>query len=216
MPDGREPAAGGWSRFQVQVDDLQARVEQLQEEGVTFRNDIVEGQGGKQILLEDPAGNPIELFEPQKQSVEPVPEGYHTITPFLLSDDAGALIEFLKAAFDGEVTYMMQSDDGVVRHSTVRIGDSLVMVSRGTDRYESKSSMLHLYVEDVDAVYQQAISAGGTSLREPHDEFYGDRTAAVQDDWDNQWWIATHIEEVSEDEMERREREFREQSSGSP
>jgi uncharacterized glyoxalase superfamily protein PhnB len=122
-------------------------------------------------------------------------------------------VAFLKAAFGGTVTYMMKSEDGVVRHATVRIGDSLVMVSSGRERYASRPSMLHLYVEDVDAVYEQALGAGGTSLREPLDEFYGDRTAAVKDAWDNQWWIATHIEDVSEDEMERRERAFRESQS---
>jgi uncharacterized glyoxalase superfamily protein PhnB len=143
--------------------------------------------------------------------VKPVPEGFHTVTPFLVADDANKLIEFIKKAFNGNVTYMIKSDDGIVRHATVKIGDSMVMVSNGTEIYKPMPCMLHLYVEDVDTVYRQAVKAGGESIREPRDEFYGDRSSAVRDAWDNQWWIASHIEDVSDAEMKKREEEFRKQ-----
>lgn len=211
MPDGKLPEPGGWNRIQITVNDLDAFHTDLKKKGAAFRNEIVEGKGGRQVLLQDPSGNLIELFEPAgERSVQPIPEGYHTVTPFLLTNNATDLIEFIKKAFDGEIDYMMKSDDGKVRHSTVRIGDSLVMISDGTDQYESRPGMLHLYVEDVDAVYEQAIRAGATSLREPADQFYGDRSAGVEDDWGNQWWLATHIEDVSDKEMKKREKEYRE------
>ncbi len=155
--------------------------------------------------FQDPSGNLIELFEStQQKQVEPVPEGYHTVTPFLLVNNAEELIEFIKKAFGGTVDDMMKSDDGSIRHSTVKIGDSLVMISDGTKQYEPMPCMLHLYVEDVDSVYEKAVQAGGISLREPEDQFYGDRSAGIQDKWKNQWWLATHIEDLDDDEMKRK------------
>lgn len=210
MPDRESPKPGGWNRIQIHVDDLDSAYSQLKNQGATFRNEIIEGKGGKQVLLQDPAGNLIELFESTRQkSVKPVPEGYHTVTPFLLVEDAEQLIEFIQKAFGGTVNYMMKSDDGKVRHSTVKIGDSLVMISSGTEQFQSMPCMLHLYLEDVDSVYEQALLAGGKSLRKPENQFYGDRSAGIQDKWNNQWWMATHIEDVSDEEMKKREEEFR-------
>lgn len=211
MPDGESPKPGGWNRIQLTVDDLQSFYDKLKEKGATFRNEITEGKGGKQVLLQDPSGNLIELFESKrKKSVQPIPEGFHTITPYILAKDAPGLIEFIREGLGGKVEYMMKSDDGEIRHSTVRIGDSPVMISSGNEEYKPMPCMLHLYVEDVDAIYEQAVAAGGESLREPSDEFYGDRSAGVADDWGNQWWIATHIEDVSDEEMKKREEEIRE------
>lgn len=140
--------------------------------------------------------------------VKPIPDGYHTVTPFLMANDATALLVFIKKAFKGHITSMMQSDDGIVRHSTIQIGDSQVMVASASETYEAMPCMLHLYVDDVDAVYEQAIKAGGASIREPLNEFYGDRSAGVKDSCGNQWWIATHIEDVSDEEMKEREENF--------
>jgi uncharacterized glyoxalase superfamily protein PhnB len=210
MPDGKKPKPGGWNRIQISVRDLEDFYGKAVKKGLKYRNEIVEGKGGQQVLLQDPSGNLIELFEPKKtNSVRAVPDGFHTITPFLVVDNAADLIDFIKAAFEGKITYMMQSEDGVVRHSTVRIGDSQVMVSNGNEMYGSMPAMLHLYVEDVDKIYKQAREAGGETIAQPEDQFYGDRTAAVRDRWSNQWWIATHIEDVGEKEMKKREKEFR-------
>ena len=105
----------------------------------------------------------------------------------------------------------MNDPDGKIMHATAKIGDSIIMVADEMDRFPATSSMLYLYMDDVDTVYQKAIKAGGESLREPTNEFYGDRSAGVKDAWGNQWWIATHIEDVDEEEMERRAKEFRKQ-----
>jgi uncharacterized glyoxalase superfamily protein PhnB/catechol 2,3-dioxygenase-like lactoylglutathione lyase family enzyme len=212
--DGQMPAPGGWNRVQIEVDDLESMREQLKAHGARFRADLVRGQGGKQLLLEDPSGNLVELFEPKpERGVKPVPDGHHTVTPFLLADDVSKLLTFIESAFGGKVEYSMQSADGVVRHATIRVGDSLIMVSKGTDIYGVHPAMLHLYVLDVDIVYAQALQHGASMLREPVNEFYGDRVAAVKDEWNNQWWIATHVEDVSADEMQRREAEFRRHGS---
>jgi uncharacterized glyoxalase superfamily protein PhnB len=89
-------------------------------------------------------------------------------------------------------------------HASVRVGDSPVMLGEATDEWKPMPCGLHLYVEDTDAAYATAIAAGARSLREPADQFYGDRAAGVVDDAGNQWWIATHVEDVSREEMERR------------
>jgi PhnB protein len=133
----------------------------------------------------------------------PVPPGYATVTPFLCVADAATLIEFLKQAFAAEVTFRMDRPDGAVAHAEVKIGDSKVMIGQPAPGQETQA-MLHLYVPDTDAVYARAIAAGATSIREPADQFYGDRSGGVRDISGNQWWIATHIEDVAPEEMERR------------
>lgn len=142
--------------------------------------------------------------------VPPIPEGFATAKPFFALDDTGAFVDFLQDAFGGESDTVMKSEDGVLRHATVRIGDSFVMVSKGTEMFEARPLALHLYVEDTDALYERAVKAGAQSLREPADQFYGARSAGVKDRWGNHWWIATQIEEVGEEELKRREAEFRE------
>jgi uncharacterized glyoxalase superfamily protein PhnB/catechol 2,3-dioxygenase-like lactoylglutathione lyase family enzyme len=206
---GQKPEPGGWNRIQIEVEDLQSSVNLLKQQGARFKTDVIAGQGGKQALLEDPSGNLIELFEPKQRptqrGVSAVPEGFHTVTPFLVIDDVAAQISFLERAFDGRIHFKMQSDDGVIRHATIWVGNSLVMLSNGMERYDRMPAMLHLYLDDVDWYYRQAVKAGGTSIREPRDEFYGDRTAAVEDRFKNQWWLATHIEDVQGEELKRRE-----------
>jgi uncharacterized glyoxalase superfamily protein PhnB/predicted enzyme related to lactoylglutathione lyase len=211
MPDGAKPEPGGWNRIQLPVDNLRNVYATLKMGGANFRNEIVEGEGGSQVLLEDPSGNPIELFEPKRklQGVAAIPEGYATVTPFFVVDDVSALIVFVQKAFGADVHRVMKSDDGVVRHATVKIGDSMLMFSSGTDLYSDRPSTLHLYMKDVDSIYQQALEAGANSLEKPSNQFYGDRRAGVSDKWNNHWWIATHVEDVDRDELQKREHEFR-------
>lgn len=142
---------------------------------------------------------------------KPIPDGFHTVTPFLIVNDTTKLLEFIKKAFNGETTSIMKDPDGRVMHATARIGDSLIMSSDEMERFPAMPCMLYLYVDDVDAIYKQAIKAGGQSLREPTDEFYGDRSAGIKDAWNNQWWIATHVEDVDDEEMKRRAEQFRKQ-----
>lgn len=133
----------------------------------------------------------------------PIPKGFGTVTPFLTVTDAAKLIEFLQQAFAAKVHFRMDTPDGSVRHAEVKIGDSMIMIGQVAAGQEMHS-MLHLYVPDTDALYQSALAAGAVSIREPADQFYGDRSAGVRDSWGNQWWMATHVEDVSQDEMERR------------
>ena len=144
----------------------------------------------------------------RKKSIRTVPKGYHTVTPFLMVNDARGLIEFMEKALNGESTSVMKTDDGKIMHATVQIGDSIIMIADVMPGMEVMPACLYLYVDDVDASYRQAINVKGTSLREPTDEFYGDRSAGVRDEWNNQWWFATHIEDVSEEELERRKEKF--------
>jgi len=132
-----------------------------------------------------------------------IPEGHRTVTPFLRVVDAARLIEFLKPAFGGEVAFRMDGPNGTVVHAEVKIGDSMIMIGQSPAE-DALRSMIHLYVPDTDAAYKSALAAGATSIREPADQFYGDRSAGVRDFCGNEWWVATHIEDVSKEEMERR------------
>jgi PhnB protein len=139
---------------------------------------------------------------------EPIPQGFHSITPFLVVNGAEKWLQFVEKAFDGETTFIIKHENGKVMHATTKIGDSCIMLSDSGEKFPPVSSMLYLYVEDVDTVYEQAIKAGAESLRAPVNEFYGDRSAGVKDAWGNQWWIATHIEDVEGEDLERRAKEF--------
>ena len=133
----------------------------------------------------------------------PIPKGFGTVTPFLTVTDAAKLIDFLQQSFAAQVHFRMDAPNGSVRHAEVKIGDSMLMIGQVAAGQEMRS-MLHLYVPDTDALYRSALAAGATSIREPADQFYGDRSAGVRDLWGNQWWIATHIEDVAQEEMELR------------
>jgi uncharacterized glyoxalase superfamily protein PhnB len=138
-------------------------------------------------------------------AVKLIPEGYHTVTPYLVVRGAAQLIDFAKQAFAAEEILRMTRPDGSIWHAEVKIGDSRVMMSEAGGEFEPMPTMLHLYVEDADAVYRQALLAGAVSLREPVDASYGDRIGGVKDSFGNQWWIATHIKDVSFEELAKSE-----------
>jgi uncharacterized glyoxalase superfamily protein PhnB len=140
-------------------------------------------------------------------SVQPIPDGFHTVTPYLLVDDAAGLIPFLERAFGATLLGRYDSPDGRLMHASLQIGDSKVMMGQAAEQWPAMPAMLHLYVEDVDAVYRRAVEAGARSIREPEDQFYGDRSGGVVDPAGNQWWITTHIEDLSDEEMARRHAE---------
>lgn len=139
-----------------------------------------------------------------KTKVRPIPPGYHTVTSYLFVPGAAQLIGFLQAAFDATIVSRQVAPDGSVSYALVKIGDSLVMLSEPHDPWKPMPCGIYLYVPDTDATYARAMAAGGVSLMEPADQFYGDRNAGVQDPCGNQWWIATHIEDVPPKELERR------------
>jgi PhnB protein len=135
------------------------------------------------------------------------PDGYGTVTPYLLVNDVASLIDFLVKAFDAKENDRSEGQDGAILHADLTIGDSHIMMGQASDEWKSTSTMLYLYVEDCDAVYKKAVDAGAKSFREPKTEFYGDRSAGVLDAFGNQWWMATHVEDVSEEEMQKRMKE---------
>ena len=136
-------------------------------------------------------------------NVKPVPEGYPTVCPYIVTKGVGKLIDFAKQVFGAQEKQVSLRPDGSVMHAEIKIGNSIVMMGEGGDA-KNFPAMLHLYLEDVDGVYRRAIEAGAKSLREPADQIYGDRTGGVEDAFGNQWWMATHIEDVSPEEIERR------------
>jgi uncharacterized glyoxalase superfamily protein PhnB len=138
---------------------------------------------------------------------QPVPEGFRTVTPYLIVQDIPRLLDFLKGAFNAEEMHRSTQPDGTVNHATVRIGDSMVMMGEARPEWPPMPTGIYLYVEDADVVYQKALQAGAESVMAPRDEFYGDRMGGVRDGSGNYWWIATHIEDVTAEEMARREKE---------
>jgi uncharacterized glyoxalase superfamily protein PhnB len=137
-------------------------------------------------------------------AVSAKPDGYHTVTPYLIVPDVEGLIAFAERAFGAHNATTVKDNNGRIMHGEMRIGDSVVMMGESNEEFPPMPTMLHLYLEDIDGTYKRALEAGATSTREPRDEFYGDRTAGVQDAYGNQWWLATHVEDLSEEEMARR------------
>jgi len=137
-------------------------------------------------------------------AVKPIPEGYHTVTPYLTVADAAAQIDFLTKAFGAEETFRHADDKGRISHAEVRIGTSMVMIGQAREQWTPRPAQFYLYVGDVDAVYKRAVAAGAKSMQEPTDQAYGDRSGGVEDSQGNYWWMATHIEDVSPEEIQRR------------
>jgi PhnB protein len=140
-------------------------------------------------------------------AVKPVPEGFHTVTPYLVLSGVARLIDFLKQAFDATEMHRSARPDGTVMHAQVKIGDSPIMMGEVWGGFPAKTAALYLYVPDTDALYKRALAAGAVSIMEPMDMFYGDRNGGVRDFAGNEWWIATHIEDVPRAELERRAEE---------
>ena len=127
--------------------------------------------------------------------VKPIPEGYHTFTPYFVVEGASDFIDFLKKAFGGNEIYRFPAPGGKIGHAEVRVGDSVLMLADTNPEYPPTRIGSYLYVTDVDATYKKAVTEGGQSRREP---------ATVADRWGNTWSIGTHVEDVSPEEMERR------------
>ena len=146
---------------------------------------------------------------------KPIPEGYRSVTPYLVFEDASEAIEFYKTAFGAKERMRMQAPDGKIGHAEIEIGDSIVMLSdafpqsttRPPNELGGTSAGVFLYVEDVDAVVKQAAGAGATITQEVADQFWGDRFGSVKDPFGHSWSIATHVEDVSPEEMAERAKE---------
>ena len=150
-------------------------------------------------------------------AVQNPPPGYHTLTPYMTVRDARAAIEFYRQAFGAETVLKLDMPDGSIAHAEIRIGDSIVMLSEENEAWGTKSPLtlggspmfLMAYVADVDAAFRRALDAGATEVRPVADQFYGDRAGTLKDPYGHQWTLATHIEDVSQAEGQKRmEAEF--------
>jgi len=145
-------------------------------------------------------------------ATKPVPEGYHTVSPYLAVDDAARAIEYYAKAFGAKELVHMDSPDGKVGHAELEIGDSRVMLSdpfpqsstRSPKELGGTSVSVFMYVEDVDALVKQAVDAGATVTMEVADQFWGDRFGTITDPFGHVWNIATHVEDVPPEEMAER------------
>jgi PhnB protein len=144
--------------------------------------------------------------------VQPVPEGYHSVTPYLVVDGASKAIEFYKRAFGAVERFRMPAPDDKVGHAEIQVGDSVIMLSdpfpemgaNAPSGAGNSSAGLMLYVPDVDALFKQAVDAGATVTMPLADQFWGDRYGKVRDPFGHSWQLATHIEDVSPEEMMKR------------
>jgi PhnB protein len=137
-------------------------------------------------------------------SLDHVPPGYHSVTPYLTVTGVSALLDFLAKAFDAQETERVPGPDGTVAHAESRIGDSIIMMGEVRGALAPMPGVLYVYVPDTDATYRRALDAGALPVQEPADQFYGDRSAGVRDPAGNLWWIATRRETLSPEEIARR------------
>jgi PhnB protein len=132
------------------------------------------------------------------------PNGYNSVQPYLMVDGAAELVDYLTQAFGAKERMRMDGPDGKIGHTEVEIGDSVIMLSDTMPQNPAMPAAVMVYVDDVDATYKKALAAGGKSERAPEDMFYGDRASSVRDKFGNLWFIHTHIEDVSPEDMEKR------------
>jgi len=213
---GPDAYGGSPVTFHLRVEDVDAFVAKAVAEGATLTEPVADQfYGDRRGIVADPFGytwavvtrkeelsmeeihrrfEAVEKGAPAATGVSPIPKGYHTITPYLVVQDAPGLIEFARQTFGAEETFRTVGSAGGI-HAELRIGDSMVMMGGGgvdlSWRGESSPLALHIYVEDTDATYERALRAGGVSLQAPEDQPYGERGGSVKDPFGNYWYIAT-------------------------
>jgi PhnB protein len=144
--------------------------------------------------------------------VNPIPEGYPRVTPYLIVSDGAAAIDFYTSILGATERMRMGGPDGKVGHAEIEIGESLIMLAdehpemgaRGPKTIGGTPVFIHVYVEDADRVFESAIEAGATSLQPMEEKFYGDRSGSFEDPFGHHWNVATHVEDIPPDEMEKR------------
>jgi PhnB protein len=155
-------------------------------------------------------------------NVKPIPEGYHSITPYLFIKGAAAAIEFYKSVFGATERMRMPGPDGRIMHAELKIGDSVVMLSDENPQMGALSpqtiggtgSGVNVYVADVDAATQKAVDLGAQLVRPVKDQFYGDRSGSIIDPFGHLWSVATHVEDVAPEEMQKRMKAISAQAAG--
>ena len=140
----------------------------------------------------------------RQRQIRPIPEGYGTVTPWIISRDTAQLINFVTKAFHATESGRVHNDDGTIGHAEVRIGDSVVMMFDGRPDRPNTPAYLRLYVEDGDAVYRRALEAGASSVTEMTELFWGERVGRVRDPLGNVWWIQDRVAELDPEEIQER------------
>ena len=149
-------------------------------------------------------------------SVQAIPTGHHTVTPYLTINKAVKALEFYKKAFGATETFRLLLPDGRLGHAEIRLGDSMIMLSDEFPEYGGKAPetlggspvSIHLYVDDVDAFVKKAVAAGAKERKPIMDQFYGDRSGQIEDPFGHLWWVATHKEDVAPEGLQKRVREM--------
>lgn len=145
-------------------------------------------------------------------SVKPIPDGYASVTPYLIINGAAQAIDFYKKVFNARERMRMPKPGGKIGHAEIEIGGSVIMLADENPEYNAKGPQtiggtpvtIHVYVANVDEVYARAVAAGATQLRPVKNQFYGDRSGGFSDPFGHSWYVATHVEDVSEEELQRR------------
>jgi len=145
-------------------------------------------------------------------TIKPIPDGYHSVTPYLSIKDAAKAIEFYKRAFGANELFRLVAPSGEIGHAEIKIGDSQIMLAdpceegtfRNPQTLGGTSVGLHVYVEDVDTLFARAVDAGAKTVRPVQDQFYGDRTGTLEDPFGHVWFLATHKEEITPEEINKR------------
>jgi PhnB protein len=189
------PATLHPNALHVYVEDADAVCQKAVAVGATLIDEPRDQEYGERSgTVKDLAGNFWYIATHKGESY--IPKGLHTVNPYLHPLRAEPLIGFLKRAFGALEVEKHASPDGVVHHAVIRVGDSVVEMGEAQGKYQRMPAMFYLYVPDCDAAYKRALAGGATSLHEPTDQFYGDRSSAVTDAFGNTWYIATHIKDV--------------------
>jgi PhnB protein len=180
--------------FVTDADTTYARA--LKAGATSLYEPIDQDYGDREASVKDPFGNHWYIAT-HRPDAEPLPEGMHSITPYLHPSGALQVISFLKEAFGAEEVFRAQDSAGTVHHAKLRIGDSIIAIGEAHGAYQPMPPALHLYVPNTDATYKEVLAAGAVSIDEPADQPYGDRYAGVRDPFGNVWYIATHLREFT-------------------
>jgi uncharacterized glyoxalase superfamily protein PhnB len=131
-------------------------------------------------------------------NIDYIPEGFHTVTPYFIVADGPAFLGFLKSGLGAEEIGIHKDGNGRIMHAQLRLGDSMLEFGEATEQYPAMKLCLHVYVPDTDALYERAVAAGAKTMRSPRVEPYGERSAGIEDQAGNVWWIATRVGQLTD------------------
>jgi uncharacterized glyoxalase superfamily protein PhnB len=138
------------------------------------------------------------------QQTSTAPKGYTSVAPWVVTDDTGALLDFIAQVFDGEELARVRTEDGLIGHGEIRVGDTVVLAFDRRPDWPPMPSLLRVFVADADAAFSRAVEAGGQVVTSLMDSAFGQRGGRVKDPFGNIWWVTSHVEDVAEDEVWRR------------